>query len=216
MLSEAKLGQWLRCSEAFRAARGSPSRCAPTERQGCPAKATSTEPEAGGALVLHLATENNLRLCKAGPWPLPGERAGGPHITVLQRARSPHQLGKGRGQGPGTKCHHLLPALLGSSITRGSMSCPALSCLGSSAQHSSPAARAAWRLPQRPGLRQIPPGENAATRAAAAPVALGLVPGESESRAVHPPCREARVPAKPLPGVHIAQLLAIASSWLIS
>lgn len=72
-----------------RAARGSPSRCAPTERQGCPAKATSTQPEAGGALVLRLATENKLRLCKAGPWPLPGERAGGPHITVLQRP-GPH------------------------------------------------------------------------------------------------------------------------------
>lgn len=56
---------WVSCFAAARlilgrrAGRSSPSRCMPTERQGCPAKATIPWPEAGGALVLHLATEIN-------------------------------------------------------------------------------------------------------------------------------------------------------------
>lgn len=105
------------------------------------------------------------------------------------KARSPHKLGKGQGQGPGTKCHYLHAVLLGSSITPGSRYFPTLSCLGSSAQRCSPARAAGVRLPQPPGLRLlpqlIPPGENAATRAAA-PVSLGLVLGASVSRAITP------------------------------
>lgn len=202
MLSEAKLARPLGCSQGL-----SRQMCT----LGCPAKAASTEPEAGGAPAPLLATESKLGLCKAGPRPLPAERAGGPHITVLQRARSPHQLGEG--QGPGAERHYLLPALLGSSITAGSAPCPALGGLGSSAQHGSPEARAARRLPQPAGLRQAPPGENAAAGAAAAPAALALVPAEWDP-GLSPLGN--RGPAEPLPGVHIAQLLAIASSWLVS
>lgn len=191
-----------------RAARGSPSSCAPTERQGCPAKATNTWPEAGGALVLHLATENDLRLCKATSR---RKSRGSPHHCAT-KARSPHPSGKGQGKGPGAKRHSLHLALLGSGISTGSSCCPTLSCLGSSAQHWFPAGAAGPRLPQPPGLRllpqHIPPGENAA------PTSLGLVPGGYPG--LKPPRREARLPAKPLPGVLIARLLAIASSWLIS
>lgn len=87
LLSKAKLGQSLHCSEVSSRLQGSQGLsqqmlpCMP-----CPA---ITWPEAGGALVLHLATEKKLGLCKADPWLLPGERAGGPHITVLQRP-GPH------------------------------------------------------------------------------------------------------------------------------
>lgn len=111
---------------------------------------------------------------------------GSPHDCAT-KARSPHQLGKGQNQGRGTKCHYPHPALLGSSITTGSIYSPTPSCLGSSAQCCAPARAAGLRLPQPPGLRllpqHIPPGENAAT-GAAAPMSLGLVPGGSVSRAI--------------------------------
>lgn len=160
-----------------KAARGYPSRCAPTERQGCPAKATW--PEAGGALVRHPATENKLGTLQSRSMATSRRKSrGSPHYCAT-KARSPHQLGQGQGHGPGTKCHYLHPALLGSSITTGSIYCLTLRCPGSSAQRCSSARAAALRLPQPPGIRllpqQIPPGENAAT-GAAAPMSLGLVP----------------------------------------
>lgn len=115
---------------------------------------------------------------------------GSPHPCAT-KARSPRQLGKGQGQGPGTKCHYLHPMLLGSSIKTGSIYCPielpGQLCPGSSAQRCSPAGAAAIRLPQLRLLPQhIPPGEKAATRAAA-PLSLGLVPGGSVSRAIISP-----------------------------
>lgn len=133
-----------------RAARSSPSRCAPTERQGCPAKATIPWPEAGGVLVLHLATENKLRLQSRSTATSRRKSRGSPHHCAT-KARSPHQSGKGQDQRRGTKCHYLRPALLGSSITRGSIYFPTPSCLGSSAQCCSPARAAGRRLPQPQG-----------------------------------------------------------------
>lgn len=91
---------------------------------------------------------------------------GSPHHCATN-ARSPHQSGKGQGRGLGTKCHQRSWG----QVLQQVQSTARLSCLGSSAQHGSPAGAAALRLLQPPGLRllpqQIPPGENAATGAAA-------------------------------------------------
>lgn len=90
LLSKAKLGHLLRCSQASARLQGSQglSRQMHTHcKTGLPCQ--GCQPEAGGGLILPMATEIKLRPCKTGPWPPPGERAGGPHTTVLQRP-GPH------------------------------------------------------------------------------------------------------------------------------
>lgn len=58
-------------------------------RKVAPARATIARPEAGGGLVLHVATESNLMPCKTGPRPTPWEEQGRLHTTVLQKP-DPH------------------------------------------------------------------------------------------------------------------------------
>lgn len=90
LLSKAKLGQLLRCSQAFSRLQGSQGLSRQTRtlcETGLPCQ--GHQPEAGGGLVLHMATEGKLGPCETSPWPPPWERAGGPHTTVLQRP-GPH------------------------------------------------------------------------------------------------------------------------------
>ena len=110
-----------------RAARGCPSSHAPTVSQGCPARATIAWPEAGGGLVLHVATE------PTGPWPPPGKRARGSPPHCATKSGPPRWLGTGQSRGHGTSCHYLHLALLGSSIVADSAYRTSPSCPGSSA-----------------------------------------------------------------------------------
>lgn len=123
---------------------------------------------------------------------------GSPHPCAT-KARSPRQSGKGQGQGPGTKCHYLHPMLLGSSIKTGSIYCPTelpgqlcpalLSCWSSCNEAAPAPAAATAHSTWRKGSHQ---GSN--------PPVSGIGPGRISFQGYNLPCREARVPAKPLPG----------------
>lgn len=187
------------------------------------------QPETGGGLVLHVATESKLRPCENRSMATSrGKSRGSPHQCAT-KTRPLCWLGKRQSRGRGTYCHCLHLALLGPSIVADSTYCTPQSCLGSSAHHCSlaraagPGAALAPRVTAWSRLLQpsVSPGQSAATRGAAPPCLRGWSWEGQHPRGqwVMLICALAGRPgdpAKPLHGVRSTGLLAPASSWLIS